>query len=83
MELLDTFLSYQESLKKCICLVYDPIAAQLGGLPLKAVKVGRDARLSSGGCSPLTSTASSADRAPRSRPRSWPCTGVGSRAGRS
>ena len=36
-ELITTYLSYQESIKRCICIVYDPVGMGSGRLPLRAV----------------------------------------------
>lgn len=32
MELIETFINYQESIKKCICIIYDPQRTKTGGL---------------------------------------------------
>ena len=39
MELIDTFLNYQESIKRCMCIVHDPQRAAQGGLGLTAIKL--------------------------------------------
>ena len=36
-DLITTYLSYQESIKRCICIVYDPHGMGSGSLPLRAV----------------------------------------------
>lgn len=38
-ELIETFVSYHESIKKCVCLVYDPRRSARGALALKAVRL--------------------------------------------
>ncbi len=37
VELIETFINYQESIKRCITIIYDPQRSALGGL---AIKVG-------------------------------------------
>ena len=37
LELIETFVNYQESIKRCICIIYDPQRTIAGGL--KAVKL--------------------------------------------
>lgn len=32
MELIETFINYQESIKRCICIIYDPQRTKTGGL---------------------------------------------------
>ncbi len=39
MELIETFVNYAESIKRCICLVYDPQKSATGSLALKAIKL--------------------------------------------
>ena len=39
IELIDTFVNYAESIKQCICLVYDPQQYASGGLALRAIKL--------------------------------------------
>lgn len=39
VELIETFLNYQENIKRCVCLVYDPYRSSQGGLALKALKL--------------------------------------------
>lgn len=38
-EMIETFVSYHESIKKCVCLVYDPQRSGRGQLALKAVRL--------------------------------------------
>mmetsp|Transcript_5500 Transcript_5500/g.7433 ORF Transcript_5500/g.7433 Transcript_5500/m.7433 type:complete len:333 (+) Transcript_5500:109-1107(+) len=38
-ELIETFLNYQENIKRCVCLVYDPYRSSQGVLALKALKL--------------------------------------------
>jgi translation initiation factor 3 subunit H len=38
-ELVETFVSYHESIRKCVCLVYDPQRSARGQLALKAVRL--------------------------------------------
>jgi len=38
-EMIETFVSYHESIRKCICLVYDPQRSGRGQLALKAVRL--------------------------------------------
>jgi|TARA_B100000073_G_scaffold98264_1_gene78097 translation initiation factor 3 subunit H len=38
-ELIETFLSYSESIKRCVCVVYDPTYAEQGVCALKALKL--------------------------------------------
>ena len=37
LELIETFVNYQESIKRCICIIYDPQRSTACGL--KAVKL--------------------------------------------
>jgi len=39
VELIETFLSYQENIKRCVCIVYDPYRSMQGCLALKALKL--------------------------------------------
>ena len=39
MELIDTFINYQESIKRCVCIIFDPQQAKAGALGLKAVRL--------------------------------------------
>eukprot|EP00958_Prasinococcus_capsulatus_P002682 scaffold232_cov374-Prasinococcus_capsulatus_cf.AAC.2 len=39
VELIETFLNYQENIKRCVCIVYDPHRSSNGVLALKALKV--------------------------------------------
>lgn len=39
VEMIETFVSYHESIKKCVCLVYDPQLSARGRLALKAVRL--------------------------------------------
>ena len=39
IELIETFVSYAESIKRCICIVYDPQRSGTGTLALKAIKL--------------------------------------------
>ena len=39
VELIETFVNYQESIKRCVCIVYDPQRSSHGGLSIKAVKL--------------------------------------------
>ena len=32
MELIETFINYQESIKRCICIIYDPQRTKTGSL---------------------------------------------------
>lgn len=38
-EMIETFVSYHESIRKCVCLVYDPQRSARGQLALKAVRL--------------------------------------------
>lgn len=38
-ELIETFVSYHESIRKCVCLVYDPARSARGQLALTAVRL--------------------------------------------
>ncbi len=39
VELIETFINYQESIKRCITIIYDPQRSALGGLAIKACSV--------------------------------------------
>lgn len=39
LELIETFISYTESIKRCVCIVYDPQRSSAGGHALKAVRL--------------------------------------------
>jgi len=39
LELVETFMSYQESIKRCVCIVYDPQEAAQGAFGLKVLKL--------------------------------------------
>eukprot|EP00244_Chara_vulgaris_P009815 TRINITY_DN429_c1_g1_i1.p1 TRINITY_DN429_c1_g1~~TRINITY_DN429_c1_g1_i1.p1 ORF type:complete len:355 (+),score=68.83 TRINITY_DN429_c1_g1_i1:309-1373(+) len=39
VELIETFLNYQESIKRCVCIIYDPLRSGQGVLSLKALKL--------------------------------------------
>eukprot|EP00897_Mesotaenium_endlicherianum_P010482 jgi/Mesen1/9462/ME000627S08836 len=39
VDLIDTFLNYQENIKRCVCIVYDPQRSGQGSLALKALKL--------------------------------------------
>lgn len=39
VELIDTFVNYHETIKKCVCLVYDPQRSARGQLGLKALRL--------------------------------------------
>ena len=34
-ELIETFINYQESIKHCVAITYDPQRSEMGGLALK------------------------------------------------
>ncbi|MCO5577387.1 hypothetical protein L7F22_031219 [Adiantum nelumboides] len=38
-ELIETFLNYQENIKRCVCIIYDPQRSGQGVLALKALKL--------------------------------------------
>lgn len=38
-DILETFSSYQTTLRNCICFINDPQVARCGGMPIKAIKV--------------------------------------------
>lgn len=39
VEIIETFVNYLENLERCICIVYDTLAASSGGLGLKAIRL--------------------------------------------
>lgn len=39
VEIIETFVSYMESLERCVCIVFDTTAAAGGGLGLKAIRL--------------------------------------------
>ena len=39
VEIIETFVSYMESLERCVCIVYDTTAAEGGALGLKAIRL--------------------------------------------
>ncbi|XP_008813506.2 eukaryotic translation initiation factor 3 subunit H [Phoenix dactylifera] len=39
VELIETFMNYQENIRRCVCIVYDPSRSNLGVLALKALKL--------------------------------------------
>ncbi|KAJ7535436.1 hypothetical protein O6H91_12G033700 [Diphasiastrum complanatum] len=39
VELIETFLNYQENIKRCVCIIYDPLRSGQGVLALKALKL--------------------------------------------
>ena len=39
VELIETFVNYQESIKRCICIICDPQRSSGGGLAVKAIKL--------------------------------------------
>ncbi|GAB2267051.1 Eukaryotic translation initiation factor 3 subunit H [Dionaea muscipula] len=38
-ELIETFMNYQENIKRCVCIIYDPSKSNQGVLALKALKL--------------------------------------------
>lgn len=36
LELIETFINYQESIKRCICIIYDPQRTKTGSLKVNA-----------------------------------------------
>jgi translation initiation factor 3 subunit H len=38
-ELIETFLAYQENIKRCVCIVYDPTRSTQGTFGLKALRL--------------------------------------------
>lgn len=41
IELIDAFISYNDSIKKCVCIVCDVKHSQLGGIALKAIRLSK------------------------------------------
>ncbi|XP_078434665.1 translation initiation factor 3 subunit H1 [Wolffia australiana] len=39
VELIETFLNYQENIRRCVCIIYDPSRSEQGVLALKAMKL--------------------------------------------
>ncbi|CAM6108845.1 unnamed protein product [Calypogeia fissa] len=39
VELIETFLNYQENIKRCVCIIYDPLRSSQGILALKALRL--------------------------------------------
>ncbi|CAA2957492.1 eukaryotic translation initiation factor 3 subunit H [Olea europaea subsp. europaea] len=39
VELIETFMNYQENIRRCVCIVYDPSRSNQGVLALKALKL--------------------------------------------
>jgi len=39
VELVETFISYEESIKQCVCVIYDPFQEEQGVLPVKAIRL--------------------------------------------
>ncbi|KAJ6390158.1 hypothetical protein OIU77_024387 [Salix suchowensis] len=39
VELIETFMNYQENIRRCVCIIYDPSRANQGALALKALKL--------------------------------------------
>ncbi|KAL4192718.1 hypothetical protein AMTRI_Chr06g195720 [Amborella trichopoda] len=39
VELIETFMNYQENIKRCVCIIYDPQRSSQGVLALKALKL--------------------------------------------
>lgn len=38
-QLIETFLNYAESIKRCVCIIYDPTRSAQGSLALKAIRL--------------------------------------------
>lgn len=38
-EMIETFISYHDSIKKCVCIVYDPQKSQRGQVSLRAIRL--------------------------------------------
>ncbi|KAH9649396.1 eukaryotic translation initiation factor 3 subunit H [Citrus sinensis] len=38
-ELIETFLNYQENIRRCVCIIYDPSRSNQGALAFKALKL--------------------------------------------
>ncbi|GAV58957.1 JAB domain-containing protein [Cephalotus follicularis] len=39
VELIETFMNYQENIRRCVCIIYDPSRSNQGGLAFKALKL--------------------------------------------
>ncbi|XWS13289.1 hypothetical protein CRYUN_Cryun36dG0024700 [Craigia yunnanensis] len=39
VELIETFMNYQENIRRCVCIIYDPSRSNQGVLALKALKL--------------------------------------------
>jgi len=39
VELIETFLNYQDHIKRCVCLIYDPVRSVQGSIALKALRL--------------------------------------------
>ncbi|KAK4749095.1 hypothetical protein SAY87_026544 [Trapa incisa] len=39
VELIETFMNYQENIRRCVCIIYDPSSSNQGVLALKALKL--------------------------------------------
>lgn len=39
IELIETFIAYYENIRRCVCLLYDPLKSTRGSLVMKAVRV--------------------------------------------
>ncbi|GMP78261.1 hypothetical protein CsSME_00034263 [Camellia sinensis var. sinensis] len=39
VELIETFMNYQENIRRCVCIIYDPSKSSQGVLALKALKL--------------------------------------------
>ena len=39
VELIETFLTYQDHIPRCVCLIYDPVRSAQGGLHMKALRL--------------------------------------------
>ncbi|KAL3694955.1 hypothetical protein R1sor_008606 [Riccia sorocarpa] len=39
VELIETFLNYQENIRRCVCIIYDPLRSQQGIVALKALRL--------------------------------------------
>eukprot|EP00899_Mesostigma_viride_P029548 jgi/Mesvir1/9779/Mv12413-RA.1 len=39
VELIETFLNYQENIKRCVCIIYDPLRSSQGVLAMKALRL--------------------------------------------
>ncbi|KAK9671360.1 hypothetical protein RND81_12G024800 [Saponaria officinalis] len=39
VELIETFMNYQENIRRCVCIIYDPSKSNQGVLALKALKL--------------------------------------------